>query len=54
MRRIALLVGNSVFAPDAAIANLRFPPADVEALAHVLKEVGSFDRVEKLAGRRLP
>jgi Periplasmic binding protein/Caspase domain len=48
MRRVALLVGNSTFAPDAAIPNLRFPPADVEAIADVLKEVGSFSRIEPL------
>jgi len=50
MRRVALLVGNSKFADESGIANLRFPPADVEAMASVLDnaEIGHFDRVEKL------
>jgi hypothetical protein len=48
MRRVAFLVGNSTFAPDAAIPNLLFPSADVQALADVLKDVGSFNRIESL------
>jgi serine/threonine protein kinase len=49
-RRVALLVGNSTFASDSGIANLRFPPADVEAFAAVLEDrkIGRFDRVVRL------
>jgi hypothetical protein len=48
MRRVALLVGNSTFQPDSQIENLRFPQADVEALAEALRDsnIGRFDRVE--------
>jgi hypothetical protein len=50
MRRVALLIGNSIFDPDSGIANLRFPKADVEELAAVLSayQIGRFDRVEML------
>jgi hypothetical protein len=50
MRRVALLVGNSKFAEGSGIACLRFPSADVEAMASVLShpEIGRFDRVESL------
>src|SRR5258708_16281498 len=50
MRRVALLVGNSLFAQNSGMANLSFPPADVEAMASVLSNpnIGSFDRVERL------
>src|SRR5262249_8784654 len=50
MRRVALLVGNAKFAERSGIAQLRFPAADVEAMASVLSdpEVGRFDRVESL------
>jgi Caspase domain len=47
MRRVALLVGNSKFGPESGIADLRYPPSDVEALASILSdpEIGRFDRV---------
>jgi uncharacterized caspase-like protein len=50
MRRVALLVGNSVFAQDPGIASLRFPTADVTALESILltPEIGRFDRVQTL------
>lgn len=50
MRRIALLVGNASFAADSGISNLKYPAADVMALAAILSdpEIGRFDRVETL------
>jgi Caspase domain len=53
MRRVALLVGNSKFAENSGIESLRFPRADVEAMASILSnpEIGRFDRVESLIER---
>jgi hypothetical protein len=53
VRRVALLVGNSEFARDSGLSTLRFPPADVDALAALLDDtkIGRFDRVEKLVNR---
>jgi len=54
MRRVALLVGNSTFAPDSTISDLRFPPADVSAMSSLLgdPEIGRYDRVISLIEKR--
>jgi formylglycine-generating enzyme required for sulfatase activity len=50
MRRVAILIGNEVFAVDSGIAKLRFPSADVQALDALLRdpEIGNYDRVVSL------
>jgi hypothetical protein len=54
MRRVAILIGNAVFAVDSGIANLRFPSADVRALDALLRdpEIGNYDRVVSLIDKR--
>src|SRR4051812_22652199 len=50
MRRIAFLVGSSIFQADSGLTNLSFPPSDVEALAAVLRDstIGRYDLVKAL------
>ena len=51
--RYAILIGNSQYAADERLADLRCPERDVDGLAEVLghSEIGQFDQIKSLKNR---